>query len=142
MAEDMEQGRRLAGRCLCGAVTFTAVPKAGMHACHCEICRRTSGGVFLSVDCGDSVEAEGDLKSYVSSEWGERQFCGVCGSSLFWHARDGSMTIVSVQAFDDPSSFAFETEYCIDRKPSSYAFAGERPQVTAAELAAMFAGEG
>ena len=46
------------GRCLCGAVTFTATPRGGMHACHCDTCRRLSGGILFSVDCGDSVEVE------------------------------------------------------------------------------------
>lgn len=27
---------QLNGRCLCGAVRFSATPKGGMHACHCE----------------------------------------------------------------------------------------------------------
>lgn len=133
-------GQGLNGRCLCGAVRFTATPLEGMHACHCETCRRTSGGVFLSVDCGDSVVVESPeaLTSYASSEWAERQFCGACGSSLFWRGLDGQTTMVSIQAFDDPAAFPFESEYCIDLKPASYGFSGDQAQVTEAELTAMF----
>nr|WP_252865540.1 GFA family protein [Brevundimonas diminuta] len=70
-----------------------------MHACHCERCRRTSGGVSLSVDCGDTVEVEGPLATYDSSDWAERQFCSACGSNLFWRLKAGGMVMVSVQAF-------------------------------------------
>lgn len=129
----------LSGRCACGSISFTAVPHGGMHACHCETCRKTSGGVSLSVNCGDDVEVQGALSTYVSSEWGERQFCPACGSNLFWRLRSGGMTMVSAQAFDDPSVFAFEDEVCIDLKPANYAMAGERPRITLAELAAMHA---
>lgn len=97
---EVEDGARLAGRCLCGAVSFTAVPQGGMHACHCESCRRISGGVSLSVNCGDSVEISGPLATYSSSEWAERQFCPTCGSGLFWRLKAGGMSMVSVQAFD------------------------------------------
>lgn len=134
---------RKSGRCLCGAVRFTAVAADTMHACHCEICRRQSGGVSLSVDCGDSVvvEDEAALTTFESSDWAVRQFCARCGSNLFWRSKDGAMTMVSVQAFEDPSAFTFADEVCIDAKPSTYAFAGDRPRLTTAELMAMFPSE-
>jgi hypothetical protein len=131
---------RLSGRCLCGAVTFTATPAHGMHACHCESCRRWSGGVYLAVDCGDSVEVADTaaLGTYGSSDWAERQFCRTCGSTLFWRLKAGGMTAVSVQAFDAPSAFAFETEIFVDSKPANYAFAGDRPRLTGQEVMAQF----
>ena len=134
---------RLSGRCLCGAVTFTAVPVHGMHACHCERCRRWSGGVYLGVDCGDSVEVTGAqaLTAYESSDWAERQFCRTCGASLFWRLKSGGMTVVSAQAFDDPSVFAFASEIYVDAKPDNYAFAGDRVRLTGAEVEARFASE-
>ncbi|WP_438851169.1 GFA family protein [Brevundimonas nasdae] len=136
---DTASDASVAGRCLCGGVRFTATPQGGMHACHCEACRKISGGVSLSVDCGDSVVVEGEVASYASSEWAERQFCPTCGSGLFWRLRAGGMTMVSVQAFDDPGAFVFEDEVCIDRKPGNYAMAGDRPRITEAELMAMYA---
>jgi hypothetical protein len=135
---------RLSGRCLCGAVTFTAVPEHGMHACHCESCRRWSGGVYLSVDCGDTVEVADPaaVATYDSSDWAERRFCKTCGSTLFWAMKAGGVTAVSIQAFDDPSAFAFKDEIFIDSKPSNYDFAGERPRLTGEEVFALFADEG
>ena len=133
--------QRLSGRCLCSTVTFTATPVHGMHACHCESCRRWSGGIYLGVDCGDSVEvANADaVTTFESSAWASRSFCRACGSTLFWALKAGGMTAVSVQAFDDPSAFAFENEIFIDSKPANYAFAGDRPRLTGAEVFARFA---
>jgi len=133
---------RLPGRCLCGAVTFTAIPKHSMHACHCESCRRWTGGVYLGVECGDSVEVSdpGAVAVYDSSDWATRSFCRTCGSTLFWTLKAGGLTAVSVQAFDDPSAFPFDSEIFIDSKPGNYDFAGDRVRMTGEEVMAQFAG--
>ncbi len=46
-----------AGGCLCGAIRYTAIQAEGdemgppgLGACHCENCRRQSGGVYLSIN--------------------------------------------------------------------------------------------
>lgn len=130
-------GQALKGRCLCGAVQFTATPTRNeMEVCHCAMCRRWVGGVFTAVSCGSSVAVADDsaLGVYVSSEWGERCFCKQCGSTLFWRMRDGSNTGVSAQAFDDSAAFAFTTEIFIDEKPANYVFANATVRRTGAEL--------
>ncbi len=129
----------LTGGCHCGAVRFTAIPNGGMHACHCPTCRRISGGILFSVDCGTSVVVDGEVATYASSEWAVRQFCPACGGGLFWRANAGGLTMVSAQAFDDPTVFALEDELCIESKPETYALAGDRPRLTTEELRASFA---
>ena len=134
----------LTGACLRGACTFTAEEASGGGgACHCGMCRKWTGGIFLSVDCGTSVKfADGAPKgSYKGSEWGERVFCKECGSSLLWQMLDGTNQLVSIQCFEDPSQFALGIELFIDRKPSNYALAGERNKMTQAEVEAIFAGD-
>lgn len=135
-------GSALSGRCLCGAVTFTAAPEAmEMGVCHCSMCRRWAGGPFTAVSCGKSVEIDGEsqLGVYTSSNWGERCFCKTCGSTLFWRMRDGTNTAVSAQAFDDPASFAFVEEVFIDEKPANYAFANDTKKLTGTEMFAVLA---
>ena len=132
---------RLKGQCLCGAVTFSAIPQGGMHACHCPSCRRQSGGVSLSVHCGDSLEVQGPVSTYDSSDWAVRQFCSACGSNLFWRLKAGGMTTVSVQAFEDPSVFDMADEIYIDCKPGNYELVGDHPRLTGAEVEAMFEAE-
>ncbi|GAB5449121.1 GFA family protein [Gymnodinialimonas sp.] len=132
----------LTGSCMCGACRFTAtLGPMGAGACHCGMCRKWTGGIYLSVDCADSVQfAEGTpVKSYKGSEWGERLFCGECGSSMLWQTQDGANQHVSIQCFEDPSQFNIGIEVFIDRKPSNYALEGQRKTMTEAEVFAMFA---
>ncbi|MFV0515227.1 MAG: GFA family protein [Jhaorihella sp.] len=131
----------LAGRCLCGSCTFTATPRGEAGVCHCGMCRHWSGGMFLSVDCGTSVEfAEGaPVKSYKGTAWGERVFCADCGASLLWQTQDGANQHVSIQCFDDPGQFEIGAEIFIDRKPGNYALAGTRKTLTEADIFAMYA---
>jgi hypothetical protein len=140
----MAASKTYSGSCLCGAVRFTATPeKAEMAICHCGMCRRWSGGVFMGVDCSGGFEIEDDQNVGVhqSSDWGERGFCKVCGSTLFWRMRDGSSVHVSPQALDDPAAFDLTLEIFIDEKPANYAFANGTKKLTGAEIMAMFAGK-
>ncbi len=138
----MGAGERLNGQCLCGAVKFAAVPaKMEMDVCHCSMCRRWSGGAFMAVNCGTSVEItdETALSTYSSSEWGERLFCSKCGSSLFWRGKHGGITMVSMQAFAAPEQFRFAEEIFIDNKPANYDFANETHRMTGEEFLAALA---
>ncbi len=134
----------LKGTCMCGACKFTATPTVGglgAGACHCGMCRKWSGGMYLSVDCGSSVTFDegAPVGSYKGSEWGERLFCRECGSSLLWQTQDGQNQHVSIQAFDDPGQFEIGMQVFIDKKPGNYALAGETKTMTEAEVFAMFA---
>lgn len=134
----------LKGQCLCGAVKFEATPrKVEMDACHCRMCRRWAGGPLMTVNCEAlTVADESALGVFASSEWAERCFCKSCGSTLFWRMRDGSLTAVAAQAFDDPAQFPFEVEIFIDEKPNNYAFANQTRKMTGAEVAAAFETKG
>ncbi len=134
----------LKGSCMCGACTFAAIPNAagyGAGACHCGMCRKWSGGMFMSVDCGSSVvfDEGAPVGSYKGSEWGERLFCKTCGSSLLWQTQDGQNQHVSIQAFEDPGQFEIGMQVFIDKKPANYALAAETKTMTEAEVFAMFA---
>jgi hypothetical protein len=129
---------------MCGAATFTAVPqdmKGG--ACHCEMCRKWSGGIFLGVYCGSSVEfASGSpVVTFDSSDWGQRLFCGTCGSTLVWQTKDKAHQTVSAPAFDDQNAFPITSEIFIDKKPSTFALAGITDQMTEADVMAKYAPE-
>ena len=131
----------LKGACMCGACAFTAVPDdldAGI--CHCGMCRKWSGGMFMVVTCHDLAFAKGaPVEAFKSSEWGRRLFCRVCGSSLAWQTADGSHTSVSIQAFEDPGIFTLTSEIFVDEKPGCYDLANDTHKMTAAEVMAMFA---
>ena len=138
-------GEALKGKCMCGACRLTAVPQSMTSgACHCEMCRHWTGGVLMTVDCGDTlVVGEGSpVGVYRGSAWGERLFCRECGSSLVWRTQDGKHNQVSVQVFDNPQDFPLSLEVFHDCKPDSYAFANETKKMTEAEIFAMFGPSG
>lgn len=125
------------GRCLCGAVTFTAEQvEHHNHACHCGMCRRWSGGAgFLGAACtGVTFAGEPDqLGRYASSNWAERGFCRRCGTTLFYFLNPTRSYTMSVGAFDDQSPFRLTREIFIDKKPPGYAFAGDHERWTEEE---------
>jgi len=126
------------GKCLCGAVTFTAEQvESHVHACHCAMCRGWTGGPMLAASVG-SIQFSGEdkIKRYASSAWAERGFCSECGSSLFYHLFEPDMYIVATGAFDDPEQFALAGEIYVDEKPGGYNFAGDHPRLTGEEFMA------
>jgi hypothetical protein len=127
---------RHTGRCLCGAVRFSAEHvETDHHACHCDMCRRWSGGsAFFATEVrGLVLEGTENLGTYASSDWAERGFCRNCGSTLYYYLKPTQAYMMSVGAFDDASMFRLVREIFIDRKPDGYAFAGEHPRWTEAE---------
>lgn len=132
------------GRCMCGAVTYTASLEPTVSACHCGMCRRWAGGPFLTAGPAE-VEFAGreNMTVIESSAWAERGFCNKCGSSLFYRLTGGryaGVTHVGFGTLDDQSGFEMVREWFCDLKPDAYAFEGEHDRVTSEEIEAMFSG--
>ena len=134
------------GRCLCGAVTFVARDvESKVSACHCGMCRRWTGGpLFVVGNAGVTWTGEEHIKTFTSSQWAERGFCSQCGTALFYRLTAPGPHQGAVQlafgALDEQSGFELEKEWFIDRKPDLYALAGERTQLTEAQVFEMFGG--
>ena len=95
------------GRCLCGAVRYVArgTPKS-VSNCHCSLCRRASGGPFVTFAryAKEQVEfTHGAPAWYRSSDSAERGFCTACGGSLAYREAKRSDSIwLTVGMMDDP----------------------------------------
>lgn len=124
------------GRCLCGAVGFTARQiDPHVHACHCSMCRRWSGGPALAASVGSiAFDSDDEVGVYASSAWAERAFCKRCGTNLFYRLKEAGSTVVWSGTFDDPAGLELAGEIYIDEKPGFYALAGEHPRQTGAEF--------
>lgn len=88
----------LSASCLCGGVAFTLPGPAGpVTACHCTQCRRLSGHYSASFDCdapgAPSYLERGTLGSFATPGGGLRGFCTGCGSSLWFRAADGALSV-------------------------------------------------
>jgi len=126
------------GQCLCGAVTFSAKDiDPHMHACHCTMCRKWSGGPGFAIGVG-SVEFNGEanITAFASSDWAERGFCNRCGTNLFYRMPQTGMTMLWAGSLDNNEDFDLTGEIYVDEKPAGYNFAGDHPRQTGPEFLA------
>ncbi len=102
----------IAGGCHCGAVRYEVEGDAITHAlCHCTDCRRHAGApmVAWTMYPEDAVRiTRGDVRVYVSSEHGRREFCADCGTGLFYRNTEVLPGIVDIQSatYDNPDAVA------------------------------------
>ncbi len=125
-------GTAMTGRCLCGAVTITV---AGTHdsrvgACHCRMCQRWSGGLFLCFDAeAAAVTVTGEVTRYRSSDFAERAFCPRCGSHLWFNdVEEGGQPLryeLMPGLFDATRSWPVRSEIYVDRAMACVRLAGE-----------------
>lgn len=137
----MSDSFKVSGQCLCGAVRLEARAREPVvDACHCDICRRWSGGPMMAVEADDVVTVEdgGHLAVYGSSEWAERGFCRECGTHLFYRLKEHVHYVLPVGMLDEGPGWVFKSEIFIDEKPDFYAFANETRRMTGREVFEAF----
>lgn len=109
----------LHGTCLCGGVRFEVdTTPEGIRFCHCESCKKLSGGGSTANVRAPSgairiVEGEDRVQTYQPPEGSAKTFCRVCGSNLFgggWP--ESEIASVRLSALDTPP----------DRKPERHIF--------------------
>ena|SRR6185312_12082258 len=120
------------GSCLCGAVRFTVEGElAGPDACHCTICRKTSGHHYAGTDIPrERVKIEGIDKVtwYRTSERAQRGFCSVCGSPMFFDPFGKDWIGLSMGAFDKPTNTRLAIHIFVADKGDYYDIADGVPQ--------------
>lgn len=99
----------LTGGCQCGAVRYSAVGSPEHHAlCHCADCRKSAGAPMVGWIAfpEDALSVEGRPTRFESSPGVTREFCGTCGTGLFYRNPAMLPGIVDVQSatLDDPAA--------------------------------------
>ncbi|HEY8792840.1 MAG TPA: GFA family protein [Gaiellaceae bacterium] len=109
----------LRGSCLCGGVKFeVAELPATLRYCHCESCKKLSGGAATVNGRVPSssiriLEGEDLLQTFRPEGGSAKTFCRTCGSNLFGGGWPESETAsVRATAIDDP----------FDARPSVHIF--------------------
>ena len=113
----------LTGGCHCGRVAYEVHGKLGaVTLCHCETCRKVSGGPFVAAAPARSkyfrvVRGADAITEYESSPGKVRAFCRFCGSPLYSHrAADPDTYRLRLGSVDgDP-----------ERRPAAHIFVGEK----------------
>ena len=120
------------GSCLCGAVTFEVDGELNPpDACHCSICRKTSGHFNAGTDlASDKVRITGEenVTWYQTSEKVRRGFCKTCGANLFFDPLFHDWISISMGAFDKPTNTKLAIHIFVADKGDYYEIADGLPQ--------------
>ena len=138
----MSETTTVVGKCLCGAITITAKNvKKELGACHCEMCRKWTGGPLMSIAGGIDVSIEGKehVTVFDSSPWAERGFCNKCGSGLFYRVKENQFYSLTAGLFEDSGDWNFTMQVFIDKKCGGYSFAEETATMTEKQMFDMYA---
>ncbi len=100
------------GGCLCGALRYRvdAEPLDAGY-CHCSLCRRSTGAPVLawaSIPVASFAYTKGRPAIYLSSSWGQREFCASCGAQICYRDQGAAETAATVEinlgCLDAPAS--------------------------------------
>ncbi|MGC3940479.1 GFA family protein [Roseobacter sp. EG26] len=130
------------GRCLCGAVTVQAhAPKPILRACHCDMCRQHTSGMFISIATEqEGMVIDGPAVSFQSSEWAERGFCGTCGSTLWYGTKHDGARHLAAGLFEQAAGARLKLEFFSDMCPQGYGLKGDHRRLNTRETLEMFEG--
>jgi len=138
----MADNGKKTGSCMCGGVKFALDKEiTGFSACHCHMCRRWASSPWFATDCGKVVRFEGEenIGRFKSSNWAERGFCKICGSSLFYFLIPTGHYMMSVGAFDDQNGIEMKLQAFMDEKPDCYDFTNQNERLTGQEVFEKYA---
>lgn len=130
----------LTGRCLCEALQYRAEVHADFQVCYCRMCQRWASGAFMGVRTTTFEVTQGaaHLRTFKSSDWAERGFCGTCGANLYYHATAHGTPSVAMGTLDDTSGLHVAREYYVDRRPADLRLANNTHAMTEAETLRYF----
>ncbi|MEP4194541.1 MAG: GFA family protein [Aliishimia sp.] len=137
----MANVKKLSGQCLCGAVTVEATASAPkLRACHCDMCRQHNSSMFLSIETDqESIAVSGPVATFQSSDWAQRAFCKICGSTLWYGTTSDGRRNLSAGLFPNAGDAEMTVEFFSDKCPSGYALKGDHKKLSTTETIALFA---
>lgn len=129
------------GRCLCGAVTVTVTGSLGdISACHCEMCTRWSGSIQMGIEVAqERARIDGPVKTHRSSPIGERAWCDICGSAIWFRYPEGpdaGYFELAPGLFDNAGGARLVRVVYADSAPDGYALAGDVDRISKSDYEA------
>lgn len=133
----------ITGHCLCGAVRITVAGQqdASVGACHCRMCQRWTGGLFLCFKApASAVTVTGEVTRYRSSSFAERAFCPRCGSHLWFNdleeGAEPQVYELMPGLFDVARTWPLRSEIYVDRAMASVHLLGDHRRKSRADYEA------
>ncbi|SMD07367.1 GFA family protein [Rhizobium sp. RU36D] len=106
------------GGCQCGAVRYRVTGAlTDSSICHCRMCQKAFGAYYaplVSTRGAELVWTRGAPKTFRSSNFVLRGFCGECGTPLTYEAPDG--IAISAGSFDDPAALPPVVQFGVEGK--------------------------
>ncbi|TGQ63460.1 MAG: GFA family protein [Mesorhizobium sp.] len=103
------------GGCLCGKIRYHVNGNPRVHYCHCDMCRRATGGAFAVLAWVSSTNlswSDHEPTYRRSSPIARRGFCGDCGSPLtLSYDASPDETALHVGTFDNPADLEPQYNY-------------------------------
>jgi len=124
--------RVMAGGCQCRRIRYAvAVADDEAYLCHCDMCKRATGGVsvaFKAVKVAEVTWTGDEPDWYRSSPIAERPFCSTCGTPLGFHFLEGSETMdLTVGSFDEPGYFRPTSNFSIETRLDAWSDTSHLP---------------
>jgi hypothetical protein len=125
--------RRLAGKCLCGAVQYAVADEFEYAAnCHCSNCRRATGSAFkpfagIARDKLSISDGAEDLMIF-GEEAGHDAHCVRCGSLLYSVVRGGAYVHVTMGTLVDAPSIRPTKHIFVGSKAPWFTITDDLPQ--------------
>lgn len=104
------------GGCRCGAIRYEIGGDAAHHAlCHCRDCQMGSGAPMVAWSAFQAADfriTKGEPVVFNSSGTSFRQFCGTCGTPLFFVNEEALPGLVDVQSvtLDEPDAITMQAQ--------------------------------
>ena len=97
------------GGCLCGSLRYrVGAEPLDAGYCHCSLCRRSTGAPVLawaSIPVASFAYTKGRPAIYLSSSWGQREFCASFGAQICYRDQGAAETVeINVGGLDAPAS--------------------------------------
>jgi hypothetical protein len=108
------------GSCLCGAVHYEVAGRLRpVIGCHCTQCRKQTGHYMAATAAqlaNFKITKDEGLRWFRSSEWAERGFCQICGSTLFWKGTGRDYVAIAAGTLDGVTGLAIAGHiFCADK---------------------------
>jgi hypothetical protein len=97
----------LTGGCQCGAVRYALYSEPDVGICHCRMCQKATGGLFLAaagVRLAQFAWTRGEPAVFRSSSVAERGYCRECGTPLFFRYLAKDKIDVTIGSLDEPAA--------------------------------------
>mgnify|MGYP001405643159 CR=1 FL=1 len=135
---DSEQ---VSGGCFCGSVRYEARAYIrDAYYCHCRACQKTCGApaeIGVYVEPGSLRFTTREPRFFQTSHFGERGFCGDCGSRLMWKCvgtQHPEYTNLAVGCLDHPERVVPTSHQCVESQLPWYQLADELPRLRSEEI--------